>query len=245
MKRALLILCLLVSTLGLQAAEGSLDERFVAANQAYDDGQYEQAINGYTQLLEESPSATVYYNLGNAYYLSGQYGQAILQYQRCLVLSPDNADAQANLKLAQDAAQVDPPERVWYETYAQSTSVNCWTWLAVAGFWGAAFLIILPPLYGWRSPWRALLLALCILGGGAGVAGLTGYHFMSAEGIVLADDAPLQLAPTSTSPAKTFLHAGTSATVKQIHGEYAYVVTPTGDQGWISQKVFGKIWDMR
>ncbi len=246
MKRVLLILFLLLPAFGLRAADtASLDERFAAANQAYTDGQYGQAITGYTALLAESPSSSVYYNLGNAYFQSEQYGQAILQYSRCLVLNPENADARANLKLAQDAAQADPPERTWYENYAEAAPVNAWTWLAVVGFWGAAFLIVLPPLYGWRSPWRALLLALGICALGAGGVGLTGYHFMSKEGIVLADDAPLQLAPTSTSPAKSFLHAGQAADVKQTHGDYAYVETPTGEQGWISGKVFAPIWDMR
>ncbi len=223
----------------------SLDSRFAAANTSYADGQYAQAIEDYTALLAESPSSTVHYNLGNAYYQQGQYGQAILQYSRCLVLNPDNADARANLDLAQKAAQTDPPTRTWYEDYAQAVAVDTWTWLAVIAFWGAAFLIILPPLFGWRSPWRRLLLALCLIGVLVGGTGLTGYHFMSKEGIVLADDAPLQLAPTSTSPAKSFLHAGQAADVKQTHGDYAYVVTPAGEEGWMSSKVFAPIWDMR
>ncbi|MGE9293043.1 MAG: tetratricopeptide repeat protein [Puniceicoccales bacterium] len=252
MKRSLLtffiVLCSGVALLQAQdssASAGSLDERFVAADQALSDGQLRQAIDGYTALLAESPSSTVYYNLGNAYYRDGQYGQAILQYERCLVLNPDNADARANLKLAQDAAQVDPPARMWYENYAQAAGVNPWTWLAVVSFWGAAFLIVLPPLFRWRSPWRPLLLTLCVIGLGVSGTGLAGYHFMSQEGIVLTDDAPLKLAPTSTSPAKSFLHAGQPADIKKTHGDYVYVVTDTGEQGWMGSDVFAPIWDMR
>jgi tetratricopeptide (TPR) repeat protein len=247
MKRALLTFFLLLPALCLRAADAPspLDERFAAANQAYTDGQYAQAIEGYTALLAESPASTVYYNLGNAYTANGQYGQAILQYERCLVLNPDNADARANLKLARDAVEAAPPTRTWVEDYAQAAGVNTWTWLAAVAFWAMEFLVVLPPLYGWRSPWRTLLLALCLLGLVGGGTGLTGYHFMSKEGIVLADDAPLRLAPTSTSPAKGFLHAGAAADIRRTHGDYAYVVSPDGEQGWMSSEVFAPIWDMR
>lgn len=238
-----LTLCLIAALPCLATAEQpQLDQLFVDANHAYETGDYPGAVAIYDSILEDDMSAAALYNLGNAYYQLGEYGKAILAYARALVLDADNPDTLANLALAQEAAQMEGPERVWSENYAQSLNVNAWTWMAVIGFWGTLALILLPPLYGWRSPWRALLLAICIIALGAGGIGLYGYHQLSKEGIVLANDSPLQLAPTTNSPASTFLQAGATADVQRVHGGYAYIETPGGDKGWISLDLFGKIW---
>jgi tetratricopeptide (TPR) repeat protein len=74
---------------------------FDLANAAYADGRYEEAAAGYQALLEEEPSATLYYNLGNACFKQGELSQAILNYERALRLQPNHKDAQHNLKFAE------------------------------------------------------------------------------------------------------------------------------------------------
>lgn len=76
------------------------------ANQAYQAGQYEEAIIGYENLLQDptviaDARAEVLYNLGNAYFKSGENARAILAYERCLRLRPGHDDAANNLKFAE------------------------------------------------------------------------------------------------------------------------------------------------
>ncbi len=218
------------------------DADFTAANEAVAAGDFSRAVELYETILQDAQSANTYYNLGNAYYARGEYGQAILQYARSLVLDPGNPDTLANLRLAREAAQAEAPERVWSERFAQSLGVNTWTWLAVVAFWGAFGLVLLPPVYGWRSPLRPLLLVACIITLLAGGLGLFGYHQLSREGIVTASDTPLQVAPTANSPAASFLQAGQAADILSVHGNFARIATPSGDEGWVSLDRFGPIW---
>ena len=48
------------------------------ADDAYTKGNYQQAIADYKELLKRGTSASLYYNLGNAYYRSDSLTQAIL-----------------------------------------------------------------------------------------------------------------------------------------------------------------------
>jgi hypothetical protein len=53
----------------------SREEMFFKANEAYKEGRFEDAIDGYTRLLNGSyKSGHLFYNLGNAYFLPNFFG---------------------------------------------------------------------------------------------------------------------------------------------------------------------------
>ncbi len=235
----LLVLALILSRVFASTADNS--QLFQEANVAYQSEDYAAAIALYRDLLTRGQSANLHYNLGNAYYQQGDYGSAILQYEKALLLSPGNPDIQANLKLARRAADVPPPQRTLIEQFAGHAHVNTWTWLAVLSFWAGCFLFVLPRYYRWNIPLRRTILLVCFLGFVSGVTGMAGYHTLAKEGVVLAANAPLKVAPTSTSPERTTLQAGSLATIQQQHGAY-YLVQTTGNQsGWISSDQFQPI----
>lgn len=74
---------------------------FADANAQYAEGNYAEAATQYEQILQEQPTAEVYYNLGNAYYKQGELAQSILAYERALRLKPSFKDAKHNLQFAQ------------------------------------------------------------------------------------------------------------------------------------------------
>ena len=60
-------------------------------------GQYQQAIERYSQIIELNPLlAAAYNNRGNCFYHSGQNDLAILDFDQALELEPRNADAYSN-----------------------------------------------------------------------------------------------------------------------------------------------------
>ena len=70
------------------------------ADKAYQEKKYQQAIKDYESLLHSGVSASLYYNLGNAYYRTGNITKAILNYERAALLEPGNSDIRFNLQFA-------------------------------------------------------------------------------------------------------------------------------------------------
>ena len=73
---------------------------FQRANALYDGGEYERAAELYVQLVDAGMAdASLFYNLGNAYYKLGAIGPAVLYYERARRLEPRDGDVNANLSL--------------------------------------------------------------------------------------------------------------------------------------------------
>jgi len=80
-------------------------EIFLQANRQYEAGAYEGAISAYENLIRQGwESASLYYNLGNAYFKSGKTGLAILNYERAKILNPRDEDIKFNLEYARASA---------------------------------------------------------------------------------------------------------------------------------------------
>ncbi|MBW2220405.1 MAG: hypothetical protein JRF40_13100, partial [Deltaproteobacteria bacterium] len=108
MKRfSVLILTLLFISVsfadGSEKKHLSREEMFFKANEAYKEGRFEDAIGGYTRLLNGGyKSGHLFYNLGNTYFRLNQLGYAVLNYERARLLIPRNGDLGFNLRYARD-----------------------------------------------------------------------------------------------------------------------------------------------
>ena len=73
----------------------------VEANAQYERGEFADAAQQYEALIDSGyEDATLYYNLGNAYFKNDDLGRAVLNYLRAEELSPRDTDIRANLDLA-------------------------------------------------------------------------------------------------------------------------------------------------
>jgi len=111
---SLMTVITIIITLGVKVAgaEESIPGIFKQANEAYQQGKYEQAIQGYQEILaKDIASANLYYNLGNCYVKTGQVGRAILNYKRGQLLAPDDADLKANLDFAHSLRKNSEPDQ--------------------------------------------------------------------------------------------------------------------------------------
>lgn len=102
------------------------------ADESYKKGNYQQAIAEYTELLRHGVSASLYYNLGNAYYRSDNLPHAILNYERALRLSPGDKDIRFNLQFASSKTidKITPVDdnvfEALYKSVVSFTSVDNW-----------------------------------------------------------------------------------------------------------------------
>ncbi len=119
------------------------DELFDKGNQAYQEGNYQLAIEFYDSILGAGKeSAALYYNLANSHYQSGALALSILNYEKALLLQPGDEEILHNLSLAEkqrvDRFEAMPPNlfKAFRLSILQVFSPDNWARL------GLAFLLI-------------------------------------------------------------------------------------------------------
>jgi tetratricopeptide (TPR) repeat protein len=157
---ALPTLLLLLLTLTAHAATPIA--QFDQANRLYEQGKFADAATGYQQLIAAGhTSATVYYNLGNAWFKAGQLGRSVAAYRRAQELSPRDPNIRFNLDFArrQVAGGNALAPNLWQRLPGRLT-LNEWAVLAAIPFWICFALLILRE---WKPAWRRPLRSYTIV----------------------------------------------------------------------------------
>lgn len=230
--------CAIVILAVAQQGYGANDTVFADANRSYAAGDFQNAIDGYEQLVRDGRwHANIFYDLANAWYRAGDDGKAILNYERALALEPHHPEAAANLRLVRDHARALQLQPGAVERYAAFATTNALTITAAVAFWIAVFLAVLLVL----SPSRvrvALLVGSLVLFAFA-AAGIylreNGVHGR-ALAVVTAKDAQARVATADTSASVLALPPGSEVTVLSARGDWAYVGLPNDQRGWLPAK---------
>src|SRR5450631_2622720 len=93
-------------------------------------------LMGAARAHAESPdgySAAGLYNLANSYARAGKPGMAILNYERASLLSPGDADVQANLQLVRASAHLPSETPDALDRVARIASPFWISWIGVLG----------------------------------------------------------------------------------------------------------------
>lgn len=242
MKKILYILLLLAVPALAQ------DVRFEEGNQAYDQGNYELAVEHYTAILEEGQtSAAVHYNLGNAYYRLNDVANSIYHYEKALQLEPGDPDVLNNLQFAHnmriDEIEEATPTRLEqrWNSLLDIFTTSGWAIFSIVAMFGFALLFLLyyfNPI-SWKkrvyfaSSMILLLLALGTLGLGFGKKSLLENQ---AYSIVFADQIEIRSEPNTRSSQVFTLHAGTKVEVLEQHQGWSRIEIGSGAQGWVQQE---------
>jgi len=120
---------------GLPAAE--LLPAFDQANRLYEQGQFTNAAAVYDQLIRAGHgSATLHFNLGNAWFKAGQKGRALAAYRQAQQLAPRDPSVRFNLQFVrQQVTGSDTVRRPLWHRFLATLTLNEWTLLATAGWW--------------------------------------------------------------------------------------------------------------
>ena len=246
----LTVLAMLIVVAGVWAATnpGSGQGLFFEGNQAYSQKRYQDAIAHYRAAADaEGASASILFNLANAYQQQGISGRAILNYERALALDPGNADIQANLqRLRKDMGLYREGAPIWVRFF-ETLSLNAWTLLASGAFFavGLLFLVrgVLPFLRkqgeSERSlafrPFRTLISLLLVIM----VVALTGVWTQFGDlnrAVVTQPDARLLISPFESAESVAPVKEGRVVEILKDFGEFSYVREANGQTGWISKK---------
>jgi len=226
---------------------------FEAANEAYEKGNYNFAIEQYEGVLGTGQhSAELYYNLGNAYFKAGNLGKAVLNYERTRLLSPSDAQGRDNLAIAQ-ARTVDIIQPLpdffltrWWRGLQRSLSAGVWSglsilmlWLAVGGF--SVWLLLSDREHKKRGFLGGMVCLLLFGITFALAAQRSSAQQNSNQAIILAKETALKDAADADSPDILTLHEGTKIHMLDQIGEWHKVRLPNGEQGWLAEGSFEEI----
>lgn len=224
------------------AQQGPVDlaEVFVAANRAYEEGDFSQAIDAYSQLIARGiRDGRIYYNLGNAHLRNGELGEAIAAYRRARILRPRDRDLLANQQFARSAARdaIDPPhppaliETLLFWYYALGPSELARVVLAVnLVFWVLVIARVFRP-HSEVLKWSTVL-ALVVLVATAG-SWIAQRWLSPPVAVVLASELDAHTAPNLDSVVRFKLHAGTELRIRDRREGWARLALPDGQQGWV------------
>lgn len=227
------------------AHHGQNSSLFDQGNAAYRNGNYQEAIQLWEEILDSGyTSSDVYYNLGNAYYRLNQIGPGIYYYEKALQLAPDDPDIKNNLRFAENARIdiIEPlPQSVfsrWYQGVTGLFSYDGWAVLAVIASAGFALFFL---LYYFsfsekrkRFFFTISLIAALVLVTTVSLAFLTYEDFRRNRfAIVFADQLEVKSEPSLAGQAAFVIHSGTKVRIKSEADTWLRIVLADGKDGWV------------
>lgn len=247
-------LVVFIAMMSVPADLAGQQEIFQRGNLAYQEGDFQAAIEAYETVLSAGyDGAELRYNLGNAYFKASDLGRSILEWERALERSRGLEDAAANLALARTLTvdAVEPLPSFWLLA-ALSWWVDLlprgWLLATVGGAWllvtGGVAARVLTRGSGQRA------LASWVAAGGAVVLVLFGSSLAVRElgigraerGVVLADAVQVRSAPSANDDLTVFeVHEGTTVRVDQRTGDWVEIVLADGKVGWVPADVMETI----
>ena len=218
-------------------ARGDQNPAFAKANQAYSEGRFQEAVDGYQDLVKSGQlSANLFYDLGNAWFRLGNFGEAILNYERALALDPHHPEASANLVLVRDEARALELKRTGLERYIEAGTSAQYSIAASIAFWvtlfGAARL-----LFSRRR--SAALVSLLILSAVVFAGAVFALYSLESGSkgedlaIVTGKKIEARLATADNASSVLALPPGSEIRVLSQRGDWLYAALPNDLRGWI------------
>lgn len=243
---------LLVAGLGLMVASATaqpdrLLRRFEAANRAYTEGRYEQAVDDYRSVLDAGyASGALYHNLGNAYARLERVGPAVWAYEKARQLRPEDPRLRHNLEFVRHRAGLPLrglPSRGLAALVAGWSPLLLFVGgvlvLSIGGL-GVVFKDALtrhlgvPSSIGWSLGGVGLLLIVVAMG--------TSYvQEQEQHAVVLNGDVPLRTAPDDAAASDTTLPAGAMLEVRARQSGWTRVRLADRTAGWVPARVLGEV----
>jgi tetratricopeptide (TPR) repeat protein len=235
--RLLLFVVLLAALFPLCARADLSTSAFESANKLYEEGKFTEAAAAYQGLVQSGQvSASLYFNLGNAWFKSGQIGRAIAAYRQAEQITPRDPDLRANLQFARNQTQSPTLSPGRWQRWLGRLTLNEWTVLAAVALW---LWLLLLAILQWRPALRlvlrpyvlslAMLAALLCACAGAALRETRFNH----TAIVIASEATVRYGPLAESPAAFTVHDGAELRVLDQKDEWLQVSAGPRRIGWL------------
>jgi len=232
---------------GLISAQN--DELFAKGNSLYNDGDYQEAILSYGEILKNGVhSSELYFNLANAYYKTNRVAPSIYYYEKALQLAPNDKEIKQNLSFAKQMILDDiesVPEIGLSKIF--KAVVNLFTfdfWAKLAVFMVLLFVVL---SLGYYFSYSTTKKRLSFLGGVLALALVFVTLFFAFQkyeyeqnnnpAIVFAEESDVKTEPNLRSEITFTLHEGTKVQALERYDEnWTKIKLSDGKTGWISSE---------
>jgi hypothetical protein len=232
-------------TPGMSRAQSAAAGLLEQANQAYEEGRFEEAVRLYEDILASGViHGTVLYNLGNAYFKTDRLGEAILAYERARRLLPRDEDVAANLELARELTvdkivQEESPLLIrWITSPARNLNVNELTWISFLLYLLTATLVVIGILSRPEGLRKKILVSALVIGvlfilAGGSLAGKITWRRTVTQAVILAPAVDARSGPGEDYTKIFTAHEGTTVRIRQQREGWYLIALPNGLGGWI------------
>ena len=239
-----LMIFFIVSTLSLKA-QAPVSTLFEEGNTAYNNGDFFKAVTLYEQtLLTGKHSASLYFNLGNAYYRLNKVAESIYNYEKARQLDPENEDFKVNSAFAQNMTidAIEPlPEsqlsQVQNSLYALA-SASIWSKIIVLFVWLFAIFFSIY-LLNKTIKLKRLFFVLSLFSLILFLSSFTIKFFANAEqenkkyAIIFSNEINIWSEPNLRAEIQFTLHEGTKVELLDSLDEWEKIRIANGSEGWI------------
>jgi len=233
-------------------AHAGTDALLKSAQDAYSQGDYEQALVRYDSVNTTQSSASLLFNIGNCWSKLGDTPHAILYYERALRAAPGAEDIQANL----DQARTKVVDRVnelpgftlgsLWDRLQGGTDVDQW---ARRSLWACAITALLVALSFFlrQAALKRILLSVGALGFvmtvcAAGLAAFRVHEVDSRmEAIIMQPKVDILGEPHEGATTLFILHDGTKLSVLKEQDGWSEVKLSNGSVGWVQRSALETI----
>jgi tetratricopeptide (TPR) repeat protein len=216
------------------------------ANHAYQNKNYEAAINLYDSLLKKkNTNAELYYNLGNAYFKNHQMGMAVWCFEKAHKIAPNEEDIDMNLKIANlrlvDKFETTPEFFLfkYWRNLLQLFSVKVWAILAIV-FLGMMLMgwLLYYFSFNYTSIGKLFIWVGLIVGAFLLIITWQSNNFNSSDknAIIISSNATIKSAPDEASTDLFVLHEGTKIQVLKTNNGWINFKLGDGKVGWCEEK---------
>lgn len=241
MRNWILLILLLISA----TCPAQNDVLFNEATKAYNEGDYELAIENYQHILESgSHSASLYFNMGNAYYKLNEIAPSIYYYEKALLLDPNDTEIRNNLNYAQQMT-IDDIDPIPQTAVSRITSrvMNIMTydqWAYTSIFFMILFVFLYLAFYFFqfsdkkRLAFIGSMICLFLTVLSVTLAALQYQDFKETRpAIIFAVETAVKEEPNNRSITLFTLHEGSKVFVEETLEDWNKVRLSDGKNGWV------------
>ena len=225
-----------------EEGKSNLDRIFYRGNDAYEKGEYPEAIAEYKKIFATgSGSGPLYYNLGNAYFKTGDLANAVLNYERAKRLMPRDADLRANYRFASGKIANRIPEEekgIWkwrfVRLYAGNFTINELL-ITTSGIYVLILILFAVGMYYPGTKKRVFIAVLLFFLFGVCNSAVV-WHKASGIGrdaIILSREADSRYGPFDTATTFFKLHGGMRVRVLKDKADWCKIERTDGNVGWV------------
>ncbi|GHC59270.1 tetratricopeptide repeat protein [Roseibacillus persicicus] len=210
------------------------------AQAAWDEGNYQEALDAYQLSLKDEKTPDLLYNIANCYYRLDQPGKAALFYRRALELNPSHPESLQNLAFLERKMGAIPTPESDLPAWSKKLTTPLLTNLLLGLVW--LFLIAVLIRFVLRSSRVQQLSTLTMIGTGLmGILfGVLLFFHPGKEEIVeldtvLISDEPTEVRTEPSSGGSEILNANPSTACRVLtqRGNWSYIELPNQTRGWI------------